>query len=109
MPFVVMLPLTDRSGRIVMIPLPVADVVTGGTSWLPCSTTRCPSPVGVVAHPAKSSATQTTDSNDHGCSLISVTFMLSSISSIVGWHEIRARIEAARDAPRRDPDRAGKG
>jgi hypothetical protein len=52
---------------------------------------------------------KTTDSNDHGCSLISVTFMLSSISSIVGWHEIRARIEAARDAPRRDPDRAGKG
>jgi len=109
MPLVVMLPLTDRSGRIVMIPLPVAYVVTGGTSWLPCSTTRCPSPVGVVAHPAKSSATQTTASNDHGCSLISVTFMLSSISSIVGWHEIRARIEAARDAPRRDPDRAGKG
>lgn len=36
-PVVVTLPLTALSGATVMVPLPEAEVVTGGTSWLPLS------------------------------------------------------------------------
>src|SRR5499425_1248076 len=39
MPVVVILPLIDWSAATVIVPLPVALVVTGGTSWPPLSTT----------------------------------------------------------------------
>src|SRR5262245_65623126 len=38
-PVVVILPLIDWSAATVIVPLPVALVVTGGTSWLPLSVT----------------------------------------------------------------------
>src|SRR5215467_9329393 len=38
-PVVVILPLIDWSAATVIVPLPVALVVTGGTSWPPLSTT----------------------------------------------------------------------
>src|SRR6266700_1020223 len=39
MPVVLTLPLIDWSAATVIVPLPVALVVTGGTSWLPLSAT----------------------------------------------------------------------
>src|SRR5215813_4743918 len=39
MPVVVILPLIDWSAATVIVPLPVALVVTGGTSWPPLSVT----------------------------------------------------------------------
>src|SRR6059036_1077327 len=38
-PVVLMLPAIDWSAATVIVPLPVAVVVTGGTSWLPLSVT----------------------------------------------------------------------
>src|SRR5713101_8971766 len=63
MPDVVTVPLTDLSISTVMVPLPVAAVFTGGTSWAPLSTTF--EPVGALraiccAHPAARSAAMPT-------------------------------------------------
>src|SRR5262245_39134189 len=56
-PVVVTLPLTDLSAPTVMVPLPVAEVVTGGTSWLPLSTTFTSWLQDIPGHPAMSTAT----------------------------------------------------
>src|SRR5574342_416827 len=57
-PEVVTLPKTDRSMRTVMVPLPVAAVLTEGTSCLPLSMTFEPEGAGLdaAAHPAMTSA-----------------------------------------------------
>src|SRR6266436_4013393 len=63
-PEVVTLPLTDLSMRTAMVPLPVAAVLTGGTSWLPLSVTFEPLGAALAiccwalccAHPAARSA-----------------------------------------------------
>src|SRR5579862_5709140 len=53
MPVVVTLPLTDPSAPTMMLPLPLAEVVTGGTSWSPARDNwPCP-----AAKPAYASAT----------------------------------------------------
>src|SRR6266849_2389283 len=61
---VVMLPLTDLSLFTVMVPLPEAEVATGGTSWPPLSVTLLPPNIELhielmVSHPARASAAAT--------------------------------------------------
>src|SRR5437879_6475289 len=52
-PVVVTDPLTDLSAPTVIVLVPLAEVLTGGTSWLPASMTP-PLPLDdVPAHPAK--------------------------------------------------------
>jgi hypothetical protein len=50
---VVMLPLMDLSVPTVIVPLPDADVFTGGTSWVPFSMTFVPAAITIPVPPAK--------------------------------------------------------
>src|SRR6186713_265286 len=55
-PEVVTLPLTDLSAPTVIVPKPLAAVVTGGTSWAPLKVTWVLLVPDVPAQPAKTSA-----------------------------------------------------
>ena len=55
-PVVVTLPLTDMSFATVIVPLPLAEVATRGTSSLPVSVTLTFLPGDIIAHPATRSA-----------------------------------------------------
>src|SRR4030095_13631162 len=56
-PLVITLPLTDLPAPTVIVPVPVAPVVTGGISWLPLSATFVPPLEDMLAHPASRIAT----------------------------------------------------
>src|SRR5689334_3100045 len=84
MPEVETLPLTDLSSATLMEPLPEAEVVTGGTSWLPLRVTLPPPKKPfMVWHPARASAIAI---NTAGAVLRKTpdTFMCSSF-----WTEIQ--------------------